>query len=212
MIKIELDTAQPCDFSAIDKFYENNLNSIVKLDSPSPSLKTISSSSSIAKAINRQKRSSESSTASDSDQDEGLELDSAPTKDKFLKYQTSPSSSSVCSSDRNVIVINNADNNLAQANGTRIESVAIQNSSDIQFGNKTFYNGPVTIKQFLLDDKHRKWISRTSEEIAQIENGVSNKGFDGKIAWLMMLDVVMLHVKANTFKVLSRNSRTHISG
>lgn len=190
MVKIELDKAEPCDLKAIDTFYENNLNSIVKLDSPSPSSRTVSSSSSIERKIKRRQRLSESSGTSDSEQEE-LELDSAPTKDKFLQYQTSPSSNSLFSSDRNVIVVNEADNNLTQKNGSRIESIAIQNSSDIQFGNKTFYNGPVTIKQFLLDDKNKKWISRTNDQVGQIENGVFNRGFDGKKGRMLMLLVIV---------------------
>lgn len=36
-----------------------------------------------------------------------------------------------------------------------IGSIAVQNSSGITFGNKTFYQGPVTIKQFLYD--HNQW-------------------------------------------------------
>lgn len=36
-----------------------------------------------------------------------------------------------------------------------IGSIAVQNSSDITFGNKTYYHGPVTIKQFMYDNK--KW-------------------------------------------------------
>lgn len=36
-----------------------------------------------------------------------------------------------------------------------IGSIAVQNSSDITFGNKTFYQGPVTIKQFVYDKN--KW-------------------------------------------------------
>lgn len=38
---------------------------------------------------------------------------------------------------------------------SNIGSIAVQNSSDITFGNKTFYQGPVTIKQFVLDKN--KW-------------------------------------------------------
>lgn len=36
-----------------------------------------------------------------------------------------------------------------------IGSIAVQNSTDITFGNKTFYQGPVTIKQFVYDKN--KW-------------------------------------------------------
>ncbi|XP_055315740.1 peptidoglycan-recognition protein LC-like [Sitodiplosis mosellana] len=44
-----------------------------------------------------------------------------------------------------------------------IGSIAVQNSSDITFGNKTFYQGPVTIKQFVYDKN--KW-----KEAEQSEN------------------------------------------
>lgn len=180
MPQIELDTAKPCNFSEIDKFYDNNLNAIIKLDSPTPSTRTVSSTSSIAREINRRENRSDSSTDSDSEQEEKLELDAIGTKNQFLKYQGTHASENLFPNDDNVIVVNSADNNLGQANSPRIESIAIQNSSDIQFGNKTFYNGPVTIKQFLLDDKNKKWISRSKDDVAQIENGVTNKAFDGK--------------------------------
>lgn len=49
-----------------------------------------------------------------------------------------------------IMCANNNDNKLS------IGSIAVQNSSDITFGNKTFYQGPVTIKQFVYD-KNNKW-------------------------------------------------------
>lgn len=51
----------------------------------------------------------------------------------------------------------------------QIGSIAVQNSSDITFGNKTFYQGPVTIKQFLLEND--KWKLRP-------ESGSTNGGYD----------------------------------
>jgi len=39
-----------------------------------------------------------------------------------------------------------------------IASIAIKDSTDITFGNKTHYHGSVTIKQFLLDREKGKWI------------------------------------------------------
>lgn len=51
-----------------------------------------------------------------------------------------------------------------------IGSIAVQNSSDITFGNKTFYQGPVTIKQFLYE--HNKWRPSSSP------GGNDNPGFD----------------------------------
>lgn len=179
MSKMELDTAKPCNFSEIDKFYDKNLNTFVKLDSPTPSLRTISSSSSIAKEISRRENRRGSSTASNSDV-EGVELDAVEIKNSVSLYQTSVVSENLSPDDKKIIKVNSSDNNVGYTNNPRIESIAIQNSSDIQFGNKTFYNGPVTIKQFLLDDKNKNWISRSKEELAQVESGVVNKAFDGK--------------------------------
>lgn len=51
-----------------------------------------------------------------------------------------------------------------------IGSIAVQNSSDITFGNKTYYQGPVTIKQFHLNGE--KWKSNGL-------NGVDNPNFSG---------------------------------
>uniref|UniRef100_A0A1L8E2U6 Putative peptidoglycan recognition protein lc n=1 Tax=Nyssomyia neivai TaxID=330878 RepID=A0A1L8E2U6_9DIPT len=47
-----------------------------------------------------------------------------------------------------------------------IETVAVSNSSDITFGNKTFINGPVTIKQFI-------------KEGTRQPQGQDNEGFEG---------------------------------
>lgn len=54
----------------------------------------------------------------------------------------------------------------------QIGSIAVQNSSDITFGNKTFYQGPVTIKQFLLEKN--QW--------RPTESGVENRGFETSTA------------------------------
>lgn len=82
-------------------------------------------------------------------------------------------------SDCNEIVIVN--NSIAKNEGAvanlkssansklNIGSIAVQNSSEITFGNKTFYQGPVTIKQFLYDND--KW--------QQVNPGKDNSGFDG---------------------------------
>lgn len=168
MDKLELDNGRQSIFPANDKLHNGAVVGY-RPDSPTPSMKTVSSMNSFREIKNRSH--SGSTTASNSDLDEGLELDSAPTV--LSRFHPSPGFSTT---NDNVIVVN-ADNNPALANSTR---VAINNSTDIQFGNKTFYNGPVTIKQFLLDDKHNKWISRPVAETAQIENGVANRGFEGK--------------------------------
>lgn len=54
-------------------------------------------------------------------------------------------------SQSNILCTNN------ETSKANIGSIAIQNSSDITFGDKTFINGPVTIKQFLMDEGTNKW-------------------------------------------------------
>lgn len=37
-----------------------------------------------------------------------------------------------------------------------IGNICVENSSDISFGNKTYFNGPVVIKQFVANDAEQK--------------------------------------------------------
>lgn len=63
------------------------------------------------------------------------------------------------------------------ASPPKIGNIAVQNSSDITFGNKTFYQGPVTIKQFLLNGDNR-WVERSnSTSDSNQENGHENPSF-----------------------------------
>lgn len=66
---------------------------------------------------------------------------------------------------------------------SHIGSIAVQNSSDITFGNKTFYQGPVTIKQFVYDknkwkenETHAKdnlgFVNGSSENLDRKEKGM----------------------------------------
>lgn len=186
MSMLELDaTAKPCDLSVIEQYYEKH---VVNLNSPTLSSRTVSSTYSVKGSPNFESYGGESSTASNSDVEEH-ELDSVFARGCFLQqqkdHQLRPSSTSA--EEGNVIVVNNAD---SASNGPRI---AIQNSSDIQFGNKTFYNGPVVIKQFLLDDKQNKWISRrSSSEESKIENGVINDGFSSKT---LIINNQLIHLR-----------------
>lgn len=64
-----------------------------------------------------------------------------------------------------------------------IGSIAVQNSSDITFGNKTFYQGPVTIKQFVYDKtKWKEAGSTTSHDNPGFVNSTVDlhKDKDGK--------------------------------
>lgn len=184
MAQTELDASQPCNINTINEFYDKNLNSIINLGAPSPSssFRTVSSTKSNRQCDPYITNDDGSSTASDSELDD----EPIPSKRDILKYQsdgfnsTNSFANSLISNNGNVMVVNHIDNNITQPTGTRIETVAIQNSSDIQFGNKTFYNGPVTIKQFLLDEKNNKWIARTNDENTSTSGNV-NEGFRGKI-------------------------------
>lgn len=51
-----------------------------------------------------------------------------------------------------------------------IGSIALQNTSDVTFGNKTYYQGPVTLQQFLLNGNN-EW-----EERKQTSNDTTKNG------------------------------------
>jgi hypothetical protein len=181
MAQIELDSVKTSNISEIDKFYENNLSAIVKLDSPSPSLRTCSSKSSKSKS-KRAVDDSDGSTCPSESEPEELELNAIRLKDQFLKYHQTDScqpatSSHLLTKDGNLTLVNHTVNDENATSGTKIDSIAIQNSTDIQFGNKTFYNGPIFIKQFIRDE-NKRWIS--NDERTRIENGVENKAYDGE--------------------------------
>lgn len=83
------------------------------------------------------------------------------------------------SSSNGMIVINNGGGGSSSVsdmvssgmgNGRpNIGSIALQNSSDITFGDKTFYQGPVTVKQFFLEKD--RW--RTMEGSGVVNGGAS---------------------------------------
>ncbi|XP_017776604.1 PREDICTED: peptidoglycan-recognition protein LC-like [Nicrophorus vespilloides] len=54
-------------------------------------------------------------------------------------------------------------------------NIAVSNSTDVHFGNKTFYQGPVTIKQFLYDAEN---ISKTNGFIANENKEFNIEGSD----------------------------------
>lgn len=79
--------------------------------------------------------------------------------DKTLDGSTSRNSSILCA------------NNDIKPN---IGSIAVQNSSDITFGNKTFYQGPVTIKQFVYDKNKWKETDVPSSEAGGVASATEN--------------------------------------
>lgn len=57
-----------------------------------------------------------------------------------------------------------------------IGSIALQNSTDITFGDKTFYQGPVTVKQFFLEKD--QWRRHHESQSAAAAEGRTNAGFE----------------------------------
>lgn len=109
----------------------------------------------------------DSSSVVDSDSD----IDEIPkTASDFFQNKVVCTTNGSHEQNQGVIVINekNSSDNNNVAKQPQIGSIAVQNSTDITFGNKTFYQGPVTIKQFLLEKN--QW--------RQTESGVDNRGFE----------------------------------
>lgn len=160
------DSAKPNSLQVIEQCYETHDE---KSGSPASSSRTVSSTYSAKDSVNLEKGfHSEGSTAPNSDV-EDLEIDGVAFADRHLNHF-----SHIPADKQNVIVINNLEN---AASSPRIDTIAIQNSTDIRIGNKTVYNGPVVIKQFLYDDQKRRL---TANETIRSENGVANNGFLGK--------------------------------
>lgn len=101
----------------------------------------------------------DSSLASDSDLEDVSDIKSKYTIENIINNQSN--GSAFCSNktvpENGMIVISQRLQNDACSLSAKpnIGSIALQNSTDITFGNKTFYQGPVTIKQFMLENN--KW-------------------------------------------------------
>lgn len=76
--------------------------------------------------------------------------------------------------------------NFCQSNNevrSNIGNIVIENSSDVTFGNKTFFHGPVTIKQFIYEEEKLKRKEREKNEIPKdLNNSNDNisKNREGK--------------------------------
>lgn len=87
-------------------------------------------------------------------------------------------------SSNGMIVINNGGNSVSNmvsggmGNGRpNIGSIALQNSSDITFGDKTFYQGPVTVKQFFLEKDRWRTVDAAAGADGGTAAGCENGGF-----------------------------------
>lgn len=107
------------------------------------------------------------SSVVDSDSD----IDEIPkSAAEFFRNKAVCTTNGIHDQNQGVIVINetNSSDNSNVVKQPQIGSIAVQNSTDITFGNKTFYQGPVTIKQFLLEKN--QWRAT--------DNGADNRGFE----------------------------------
>lgn len=60
-------------------------------------------------------------------------------------------------------------------NKGKFENICVSNSSDVHFGNKTFYQGPVTIKQFVYaNNALENDITNSTLKIKDSENVINN--------------------------------------
>lgn len=94
----------------------------------------------------------DSSIASDSDNEENVVRE---RRDCESNSNTTKVMNKILMNEAQMIEKSEPDTNTK----SNIGNIVVHNSSDITFGNKTFYQGPVTIKQFLVDnnvDKERK--------------------------------------------------------
>lgn len=176
----ELDMAVPSNFDAINDYYRENLKKIIDSDTYSltESILTIHSVE-----IKIPEIDDGSSTASDSDIEDlpkhfcaTAKTATATTNDRLSKVNNNICSFSPLSSynesgnatTTSTIASDNVQNKLQNIN-----SIAISNSTDVHFGNKStsIYNGPVTIKQIVISD----YLEKRDDTL-----GTVNKGFEGK--------------------------------
>ncbi|KAG5675911.1 hypothetical protein PVAND_005770 [Polypedilum vanderplanki] len=164
MEHMELDMAIPTSFDKINEYYRDNLKNILK----SSSSETVSSITSTErkKKMSVNDYDDSSSIASDSDFEDCTNC--KKSNDQVI-VNVNENCSSALSNDgisATTTVCDNLQNKLQNIN-----SVSINHSSDVHFGNKTFFNGPVTIKQIVIKDEYL----RKKDD----SNGVLNSGFEG---------------------------------
>lgn len=130
-----------------------NIN--VSKDSPNPSEK----SNNISIVSLQDEDGNSSSTVSDTDNESDDNESTSDIKYVVEAVKHSAINSSIIPKNGSVILTQAIAQAATTSRPPKIGNVAVQNSSDITFGNKTFYQGPVTIKQFLLDGNNR-WVER----------------------------------------------------
>lgn len=148
-------------------------------DSSDESLKIkVKAENRLNRLISNSRQSSKNSPViSLEDGDSSIASDSENEENVISECRDCESNDSYTTHDMNGILMNEAqileksepDTN----NKSNIGNIVVHNSSDVTFGNKTFYQGPVTIKQFLLDNNAEKG-KNGNDNLAYVEvNGSS---------------------------------------
>lgn len=166
MSREQLDMAVPISLEAASSYYRENMESILS----SVSDTTINS--------NHYERNQEiddccsissTSTASNSDIEDHVQIS------KTSSSKNNQSSSAAQGLE--IVQQKSTDNEINLHNKLQnINSVAIKNSNDVHIGNKTFFNGPVTIKHIVLSSEN------SNDQNSNVKSfGAINQGFEGEL-------------------------------
>lgn len=165
MSKEKLDMAKPISVDAATDYYKNNIGKI---------LNSVSTSTINSIGIEKDQELYDycsSSTASDSEA-EGLQnIKEVAQNSKTNVIKNTPTFEKPEQTSRQTDL--DLYNRLQ-----KINSVQVTNSNDVHIGNKTFFHGPVTIKNIVLshDDSN-----------GNVESlGITNQGFEGEIFFLIL--------------------------
>lgn len=167
MSREQLDMAVPISLEAASSYYRGNMESI---------LSSVSDNSINSNNFERNQgiedcySISSTSTASDSDIEDQIQTSNTSYNKNNQMFSATQGLEKVQqkSTDNEVNLHNKLQN---------INSVAINNSNDVHIGNKTFFNGPVTIKHIVLSSEN---INNESNSTVQ-SFGAVNQGFEGKL-------------------------------
>ncbi|CAG9799118.1 unnamed protein product [Chironomus riparius] len=173
MSREQLDMAVPISLEAASSYYRENMESILK----SVSDTTINSNTyERNQEVEDCYSISSTSTASDSDIEDQVQISKTISNKNNQSFSAAQGLEIVQqkSTDNEVNLHNKLQN---------INSVAIKNSNDVHIGNKTFFNGPVTIKHIVLNSENN------NDHNSNVKSfGAVNQGFEGSLNKLSIDD------------------------
>lgn len=166
MSREQLDMAVPISLEAASSYYRENMESILS----SVSDTTINSNNyERNQEIDDCCSISSTSTASNSDIEDHVQISKTSSNRNNQSFSAAQGLEIVQqkSTDNEVNLHNKLQN---------INSVAIKNSNDVHIGNKTFFNGPVTIKHIVLSSEN------SNDQNSNVKSfGAVNQGFEGEL-------------------------------